>query len=109
MFHFRTNHQPPPRTAGRLRVVPLFSLARRRMGEDFEEDGRGRRGWNGNRRRRRRGEDFERREEDGEDGRGMEEEGNWTFRRKEREFERDETKTLRREKQGLGEGQKQGL
>ena len=41
-----------PRTAGRLRVVPLFSDARRkRMGEDFErteedreEDGNGNRG-----------------------------------------------------------------
>ena len=74
---------------------------------------RTRRGWEreseeeGNGNRRRKGEDFERRKEDGEDGRGMEEEGNWTFRRKEREFERDETRTLRGRKRDL-EKEKKG-
>ena len=64
MFHFRTNHNKP-RTAGRLRVVPPFSFA-----------------W-----RKRRGEDFERREEDGEDGSGtLERESE----RRERDFERME-------------------
>ena len=48
------------RTAGRLRVVPLFSDARRkRRGED--ETGT-------SRRTGRMGEDFERKKEDGEDG-----------------------------------------
>lgn len=78
MFHFRTNHTKQ-RTAGRLRVVPLFSLAWRRRGEDFERMGEdfGRRkedgedgNWNRGGLERdsgRMGEDFERRKEDGED------------------------------------------
>lgn len=76
MFHFGTCHQPPqPRTAGRLRVVPLFSLAwRKRSGRGrkrTEEDGED---GNGNLRRtedsERMGEDFERMEEDGEEETG---------------------------------------
>ena len=59
-----------PRTAGRLRVVPLFSLAWRRRGEDFEK-------------KRRMGEDFERMEEDGE------EDGHRTFRGRKRDFEKE--------------------
>ena len=100
MFRFRTNHQPPPRTAGRLRVVPLFSLAWKRRGED-EEEGRGRRGRA--RDSERRGEDFERKEED---GRGR----NGTRRRKKpglgtgqnKGFEKEETMALRRRKKGIG-------
>ena len=55
------------RTAGRLRVVPLFSLAarRRRRGED--ETGT-------SRRTGRMGEDFEMKKEDGEDGNGIQRE-----------------------------------
>ena len=54
------------RTAGRLRVVPLFSLAaRKRRGED--ETGT-------SRRTGRMGEDFERKKEDGEDGNGIQRE-----------------------------------
>lgn len=82
MFHFGTNHTTI--TAGRLRVVPLFSLARRRRGED------------GNGNWRRRGEDFERMEEDGEDGNGTLREG------RKRDLEKDENGTLRRRKKGIG-------
>lgn len=72
MFHFGTCHQPPqPRTAGRLRVVPLFSLAWRRRGEDFDK-------------RRRMGEDSERMKEDGD------EDGHRTLRRMGEDFERTE-------------------
>ena len=58
-----------PRTAGRLRVVPLFSDARRkRRGEDFEK---------------RRGEDFEKTKEDGRGReRDSENEENWTLNRR---------------------------
>ncbi|MCI7167301.1 MAG: hypothetical protein MR980_01155 [Bacteroidales bacterium] len=111
------------RTAGRLRVVPLFSLAwRKRRGEDSErrkEDGEDGSGTRGGREREsgRMGDDLERRKEDGEDGnwnRGgrieEDERGrkrnrrgrNETLRRRKNESEKEETRTLRRRKKGIG-------
>ena len=95
------------RTAGRLRVVPLFPLARRRM----EEDGRGRkrtermetglggggertlRGWKRTLRKKKRGSE--------QDEKDFEKDENGTLRKKKRDSEQDETRTLRRTKQGL--------
>ena len=109
MFHFGTNHTPNGGTAS-CRSAVFFGLEEdgkrtKRMGEeserkktgigedgerDSEEDGRGlreeergRRGWE--RESGRMGEDFERRKEDGEDG-------EWTRRKKKRDFEKGETR-----------------
>ena len=77
---------PQPRTAGRLRVVPLFLDARRkRSGEDFErmeEDGRR----------------VERERESEEEGTGIGEEDGRGRKRKEEDGE-DGHETLRRKKQ----------
>lgn len=83
MFHFRTNHTKP-RTVGRLRVVPLFFFGFE------EEEGRGRRGWEMNRRGGER-----------ESGR-MEED----FERTKEDSEEDGKRTLRMAKMGLIEGEK---
>ena len=108
MFHFGTNHTT--RTAGRLSVVPLFSLARRRRGEESERKKTGI-GEDGSGTRRRMGEDFEMKEEDGEDGNGKRGGGERTLRGGKRTERMGNglggrrNDTLKREKQGLGTGQ----
>ena len=62
------NRPHQPRTAGRLRVVPLFSLAARRKRRGEDETGT-------SRRTGRMGEDFERKKEELEDGQRDFEEG----------------------------------
>ena len=73
------NRPHQPRTAGRLRVVPLFSLALRRRGDE----------WNGTLRG------------------GKRTSIGWerTLRRKKTGLGEDETRTRNRTKQGLGTGQ----
>ena len=83
MFHFGTTHNQERRDG--FVSFRCFWLGGG-GGERTKEEGRGRRGWK--RESGRRGEDFERMEED---------------------FEQDETRALRREKQGLQQNENQAF